>query len=69
MSDALAARAPVRSSNPLAVLGTQEGLLLIDAGRPELVLVVVATLLLLSLLCAGGAHVGFRRAAVPAAAE
>ena len=40
-----------------------------DAGRPELVLVVVAALLLLSLLCAGGARFGFRRAAVPVAAE
>src|SRR5437868_4477457 len=43
--------------------------MIIDAGRPELVLVVVATLLLLSLLCAGGARVGFRRAPVPVAAE
>jgi MFS transporter, FSR family, fosmidomycin resistance protein len=43
--------------------------MLIDAGRPDLVLVVVATLLLLSLLCAGGARVGFRRAPVPAAAD
>jgi MFS transporter, FSR family, fosmidomycin resistance protein len=43
--------------------------LIIDAGRPDLVLVVVAVLLLLSLLCAGGARVGFRRAAVPVAAE
>jgi FSR family fosmidomycin resistance protein-like MFS transporter len=43
--------------------------MIIDAGRPELVLVVVAALLLLSLLCAGGARVGFRRAPVPAAAE
>jgi predicted MFS family arabinose efflux permease len=44
--------------------------MIIDAGRPELVLVVVAALLLLSLLCAGGARIRFRRAAVvPAAAE
>jgi MFS family permease len=43
--------------------------MIIDAGRPELVLVVVAALLLLSLLCAGGARVGFRRAAVPVAAD
>jgi len=43
--------------------------MIIDAGRPELVLVVVAALLLLSLLCAGGARVGFRRALVPVAAD
>jgi FSR family fosmidomycin resistance protein-like MFS transporter len=43
--------------------------MIIDAGRPELVLVVVATLLLLSLLCAGSARVGFRYAPVPVAAE
>jgi len=43
--------------------------MILDAGRPELVLVVVATLLLLSLLCAGGARVRFRRAPMPAAAE
>jgi MFS transporter, FSR family, fosmidomycin resistance protein len=43
--------------------------MIIDAGRPELVLVVVAALLLLSLLCAGGARVGFRRAAMPVAAD
>ena len=43
--------------------------MIIDAGRPELVLVVVAALLLLSLLCAGGARVGFRRAPMPVAAE
>jgi MFS transporter, FSR family, fosmidomycin resistance protein len=43
--------------------------MIIDAGRPDLVLVVGAVLLLLSLLCAGGARVGFRRAPVPAAAE
>lgn len=43
--------------------------LIIDAGRPDLVLVVVAALLLLSLLCAGGARVGFRRAPLPVAAE
>ena len=43
--------------------------MIIDAGRPDLVLVVVAALLLLSLLCAGGARLGFRRAPVPVAAE
>ena len=43
--------------------------MIIDAGHPELVLVVVAALLLLSLLFAGGARVGFRRAPVPVAAE
>jgi sugar phosphate permease len=43
--------------------------MIIDAGRPDLVLVVVATLLLLSLLCAGGARVVSRRAPVPVAAE
>jgi MFS transporter, FSR family, fosmidomycin resistance protein len=43
--------------------------MIIDAGRPDLVLVVTATLLLLSLLCAGGARVGFRRAPVLVAAE
>jgi FSR family fosmidomycin resistance protein-like MFS transporter len=43
--------------------------MIIDAGRPELVLVVVAVLLLLSLLCAGGARAGFRRASLPVAAE
>ncbi len=43
--------------------------MIIDAGRPDLVLVVVAVLLLLSLACAGGARVGFRRAPVPVAAE
>jgi MFS transporter, FSR family, fosmidomycin resistance protein len=43
--------------------------MIIDAGRPDLVLVVVAVLLLLSLLCAGGARVGLGRVAVPVAAE
>jgi MFS family permease len=43
--------------------------MIIDAGRPELVLVVVAALLLLSLLCAGGARIGFTRALEPVAAE
>jgi MFS transporter, FSR family, fosmidomycin resistance protein len=43
--------------------------MIIDAGRPDLVLVVVAVLLLASLLCAGGARVGFRRTPVPVAAE
>jgi predicted MFS family arabinose efflux permease len=43
--------------------------MIIDAGRPDLVLVLVAALLMASLLCAGGARFGFRRAAVPVAAE
>jgi len=43
--------------------------MIIDAGRPELVLVVVAALLLASLLCAGGARIGFGRAPLPVAAE
>ena len=43
--------------------------MIIDAGKPELVLVVVAALLILSLLCAGGARIGFRRAPVPVAAD
>jgi MFS transporter, FSR family, fosmidomycin resistance protein len=43
--------------------------MIIDAGRPELVLVVVALLLLASLLCAGGARIGFRRVPLPVAAE
>ncbi len=43
--------------------------MIIDVGRPDLVLVVVAALLLLSLLCAGGARVGFRRIPIPVAAE
>jgi hypothetical protein len=43
--------------------------MIIDAGRPDRVLVVVAALLMASLLCAGGARFGFRRAAVPVAAE
>ena len=43
--------------------------MIIDAGRPELVLVVVAALLLLSLLCAGGARGGFRHAPVAVAAD
>jgi hypothetical protein len=43
--------------------------LIIDAGRPDPVLVVVAALLLLSLLCAGGTRIGFRRAPVPVAAD
>jgi predicted MFS family arabinose efflux permease len=42
---------------------------LIDQGRPELVLVVVAALLLLSLLCAGSARGSAEAAPVPAAAE
>ena len=43
--------------------------MIIDAGRPDLVLGVVAALLLASLLCAGGARVGFRHAEVSVAAE
>jgi FSR family fosmidomycin resistance protein-like MFS transporter len=43
--------------------------MIIDAGRPELVLVVVALLLLAGLLCAGGARIGFRRAPLPVPAE
>jgi sugar phosphate permease len=43
--------------------------MIIDAGRPDLVLVVVSLLLLLSLLCVGGARMGFARAPVPVAAE
>src|SRR6266478_128098 len=51
------------------VFGFVSSGMIIDAGRPELVLVVVAFLLLASLLCAGGARVGFRRAPVAVAAE
>ena len=43
--------------------------LIIDAGRPDLVLVVVALLLLASLLCAGGARLGFRGTLHPVPAE
>jgi FSR family fosmidomycin resistance protein-like MFS transporter len=43
--------------------------LIIDAGRPDLVLVVVAVLLLASLFCAGGARAGWRREPLAAAAE
>jgi MFS transporter, FSR family, fosmidomycin resistance protein len=43
--------------------------MIIDAGRPDLGLVVVAALLMASLLCAGGARFGFRRAVVHVAAE
>jgi FSR family fosmidomycin resistance protein-like MFS transporter len=43
--------------------------MIIDAGKPELVLVVVAALLLLSLLCAGGARIGVHRAPMPLPAE
>ena len=43
--------------------------MLIDAGRPDLVLVLVAGLWLLSLLFAGSARVGTRPEPVPAAAE
>ena len=43
--------------------------MIIDSGQPRLVLVVTAILLLLSLACAGGARVGFRRAPVPVAAD
>ncbi|HJU16046.1 MAG TPA: MFS transporter [Stellaceae bacterium] len=42
---------------------------LIDSGRPRLVLVVVALLLVASLLFAGSSRVGVRRAAMPAPAE
>ena len=41
---------------------------LIDRGRPELVLVLVAALLIASLLCAGSAR-SVRAAALPAPAE
>jgi MFS transporter, FSR family, fosmidomycin resistance protein len=43
--------------------------MIIDAGRPRLVLVVVAALLMASLLCAGGARIRFRSPLVPAPAE
>jgi FSR family fosmidomycin resistance protein-like MFS transporter len=43
--------------------------MIIDAGRPDLVLVLVAALLLASLLCVGGARVGSRRAEVAVPAE
>ena len=43
--------------------------MIIDAGRPDLVLVLVALLMLASLLCAGGARGGFRVASEPVAAE
>ena len=43
--------------------------MIIDAGRPRLVLVVVAALLMASLLCAGSARIRFGRPPVPAAAE
>jgi MFS transporter, FSR family, fosmidomycin resistance protein len=43
--------------------------MIIDAGRPRLVLVVVAALLMASLLCAGGARIRLRQPHVPAAAE
>jgi MFS transporter, FSR family, fosmidomycin resistance protein len=43
--------------------------LLIDSGRPNLVLVVVALLLVASLLFAGGSRVGVRYARVPVPAE
>jgi len=42
---------------------------LIDRGHPELVLVLVAVLLLLSLFCAGTARVSSRAEATPIAAE
>jgi MFS family permease len=44
---------------------------LIDRGHPELVLVLVAVILLLSLFCAGSARVSARspRATIPAPAE
>ncbi len=43
--------------------------MLIDAGRPDLVLVLVAGLWLVSLLFVGSARASFRRAPVPAPAE
>ena len=43
--------------------------MIIDSGRPRLVLVVVASLLMASLFCAGGARIRLRRPVVPAAAE
>jgi FSR family fosmidomycin resistance protein-like MFS transporter len=43
--------------------------MIIDSGRPQLVLVVVAALLTASLFCAGGARIRFRRPLVPAPAE
>jgi sugar phosphate permease len=43
--------------------------MIIDSGRPRLVLVVVAALLMASLLCAGGARIRLRRPVVPAPAE
>ncbi len=43
--------------------------MIIDSGRPQLVLVVVAVLLMASLLCAGGARIRFRRPVVAAPAE
>jgi MFS family permease len=44
--------------------------MIIDSGRPRLVLVVVASLLMASLFCAGGARIRFRRPVVaPAPAE
>jgi hypothetical protein len=43
--------------------------LIIDAGRPDLVLVLVATLLLISLLFVGSARASVRSEAVAVAAE
>jgi MFS transporter, FSR family, fosmidomycin resistance protein len=43
--------------------------MIIDSGRPRLVLVVVAALLMASLFCAGGARIRFRRPVVAATAE
>jgi MFS transporter, FSR family, fosmidomycin resistance protein len=43
--------------------------MIIDGGRPWLVLVVVAALLMASLLCAGGARIRVRRRLVPVPAE
>jgi hypothetical protein len=43
--------------------------MLIDDGRPDLVLVDAAALLLSRLLCAGGACVAFARATAPVDAE
>ena len=43
--------------------------MIIDSGRPRLVLVVVAALLMASLLCAGGARIRVHRPLVPVPAE
>jgi hypothetical protein len=43
--------------------------MIIDARRPQLVLVVVSALVMASLLCAAGARISFRRPVMPAPAE